>query len=247
MAVKAIIFLVLVGALIYVGYLLYNIFGITDAKTQTFAMNEWQLIKAQKLVITEIDGKATGRYGYRKVVHSTVFGERHDTLAWWAPGSKHVDINGPVTVTVGYDMLAGDRIFSETATGELVQTKDSLILRVVTDYPVPNMMGSSIRNIPNVSKSLFTGDISDTEFFAYADSAVGMTAQSIIEKEQDFFMSAYSEAVIGTLNQSLAVVANGKITKIELIVNGAPYVPDGRKKKKLDSIEFPLGKTIVSQ
>lgn len=245
MAVKAIIFFILLGAVIYVLYLLYNMFGITDAKTQTFAMNEWQLLKAQELVVAKINGNVTGRYGYRKVIHTTLFGERHDTLDWWVAGSKYIDIDGPVTVTIGYDMQKGDKLFSENATGEMVQTKDSIILRVVTDYPVPNMIGSSIRNIPNVSNSLFTGGISDAEFFAYADSSMGMTAQSIIHEEQQFFMSAYSEAVIGVLNQSVTVVANGKNVRIDLVVNGTPYVPKNRQTKKLDDINFDVGVTKV--
>lgn len=246
-AVKATIFLALVTVVIYVGYLLYNMFSITDVKTETFAMNEWQLLKAQKLVITEIDGKATGRYGYRTVVHTTMFGERHDTLPWWAPGSKYVDINGPVSVTVGYDMVKGDQLFSENAIGEIRETEDSVILRVITDLPVPSVMGNSIRNIPNVSSSFFTGGISDEEFFSYADSIIEMTAQSIIQNEQEFFMGAYSEALIGILSQTLAVIAKGKNIKISLFINGRPYIPDGYRKKKLDAIEFPVGKTISIQ
>jgi hypothetical protein len=243
---KIILYAAAIGALIYAAYYLYNMFSMSETKTQTFVMNEWKVMKAQEIVLGKITGRATGRYGYRKVIHSNLpfIGERHDTMCWSCPGSKFVDIDGKVKITLGYDMLGGDRIFSDNAVGTLRETSDSLILQVTTDYPVPKALEEILKTIPKRSNSYFSAAITDEEFYNYADTALARSAGVIIKEENEFFRGAYAESMIGILSQSLTPVAQGKSLRIDLVVNGTPYVPDGRKAERLIDREFPIGKEI---
>lgn len=235
--------------IIYAGYRFYNwgtdALKVEEVKTHSFTMNDWKVIKAQKIIIGEIKGQVIGRYGYRKVVHSNLLfvGERHDTMAFWGPGGKYVDINGDAQISLGYNLLSGDSLFSSDATGSIKETKDSVILTVFTKYPVPHMVTKELRTIPDRSNSLISGSITDKEFYAWSDTAVAAEANKIIASEAEFFRQAYAEAVMGILSQTLVVVAKGKNVRIDLVVDRMDYRPKGDAKKLLDK-DFPVNQTI---
>ena len=229
----------------YALWKLYHSFNVEEVKTQSFTMNEWKAVEAQKVIIGEINGHVTGRYGYRKVVHTNfpLLGERHDTMAFWGPGGKYVDVNGSAQISIGYNLLTGDRLFSDGATGFIKETKDSVILTVITDYPVPQMVAKELRTVPDRSNSLISGEITDVEFYAWSDTVVAQEADKIIVSEAEFFRDAYAKAIMGILSQTTKVVAHGKNIRIDLVVNGMNYYPKDNVKKHLDK-DIPVNQTI---
>jgi hypothetical protein len=212
-------------------------------------MNDWSAVAKQKVIIGELHAKATGRYGYRKVVESNLpfIGHRSDTLSWFMPGSRSVEIEGPITADIGYDMSVGQKIFSDDAQGILRETRDTVYLIVKTHYPEPKALNIQVKTFPKKSDSWFSGNISDTEFFNYTDTAGKRASNEILQKEQEFFMTSYANCIGTILYQTGSMLAHGKPLVIQLYVNGAQVDPQKNPSPKiLDAGNIPLGKTFYN-
>lgn len=247
--INKVLLIAILLALISLFFLFKSCFGIGESKENTFKMSSYELIKTQKLQIAEVEGKAQGIYGYKKVLVTNLpfIGPRRDTMCWDCPGSRYVHIDGNVIYDIGYNCQEGDNLFSKNAIGKEIETKDEYSLSISTEFTMPRILRASIRCFPRQSNSFFSGDISDEEFYEYLDEASNIQAQKIILDETDFFYSAYVQGISALMYNLLKVTKPNKKINLSINVNGKeiPVTDDFSPQKK--SINIDVGKTIFQE
>ncbi len=240
--------ILILGVLLIIGagyWWFSSMFHTKTIKESTISMNNWTMLAKQKVIVGELNAHATGTYGYKQVIESNLpfIGHRSDTLGWSAPGSRSVEIDGPIRADIGYDMEHGGKLFSDDAQGILLETKDTVYLTVKTHYPEPQALNIQIRTIPKKSNSLFSGKISDDEFVTYTDSAGKTASNEIVHEKKDQFFNAYSNCIGILLYQTGTMMAHGKPFVLNLYVNDKSFVP-GKQEPVVIKDPIPLGKTM---